>query len=222
MRVNPLVVLLFNLILPICIMFPGNPCQHFFFLGFAALVLLLMGKFARLAGFAVFYGLLQAISLVCERFADGGGAFFIMFLVIMLQFVPCLMMASLLILDYTSSEIISALEPFHLPKSFVVALAILVRYVPTFKREFGLIRESMRLRGVPYTVKRPVRSFEFFLVPQLFRCASLADEITAAGLTRGITNPVRRSSYYNMKMRPGDVLLCAVMLAGMGGTILWR
>lgn len=222
MKVNPLVVLLFNLILPLCAMFPGNPYQHIFFLSFSSLMLLLAGKWERFLKFVLFYGgIVLAVHLL--GYVPGGiGSFWGMFLAVMLQFIPCFAMASILILDYGPAELISALAPLPLPKSFVVALAVVVRYIPTFKKEFGFIREAMRLRGVPYSLKKPLRSFEFFLVPQLFRCAILADEITAAGLTKGITNPVKRTSYRDMRLRLSDTFFCVILLAGMGVFVLWR
>ena len=73
------------------------------------------------------------------------------YLMMFMQFIPCLIMASILIWDYNSTEILSALDPVHLPKSFVVAVTVALRYIPTFKREFDYIKESMRLRGIPYT-----------------------------------------------------------------------
>ena len=222
MKVNPVVVLLFNLVLPVSIMFPGSLNQHRFFLLFASGVLLVTGKWRRLFRFALAYGVLFFFTRLLELLPSQIAAIFSMLLLVSTQFIPCLMMASVLVLDYTASEIISALEPLRLPKAFVVSLAIVVRYVPTFRREFTYIKESMRLRGVPYSLWHPVRSFSFFLVPQLFRCSILADEITAAGMTRGITNPTRRSSFHDMRMRPADYGLCAVLLSGMGVLILWR
>lgn len=222
MRVNPLVAFLFNIILPIGLMFPGNPYQHYFFLSVASIILLITSKLVRLMKFAAAYGILFGLSILADHYPSYGGQFFLIFIVYSMQFIPCLMMASLLIKDYSAGEIISSLEPLRLPKSFVVSLTILLRYIPTFRREFSYIKEAMRLRNVPYTIRRPVKSFEFFLVPQLFRCAILAEEITSAGLVKGITNPVRRSSYYDMRMGAVDYILCLILILGLVVFIWWR
>ena len=94
--------------------------------------------------------------------------------------------------------------------------------VDTRQGRHRYISESMRLRNIPYSIRSPIKSFEYFLVPQLFRCAILADEITAAGLTKGITNPATRTSYYDVKMRVSDYMMCVVLVIGLGGTIIWR
>ena len=222
MRVHPLVVLLFNLLLPVAIMFPGNPYQHGFFLTFAAAAFLWSGKVKRLAKFGLFYGAMLLLSVALRQYSGVAIPFFIMFITLTLQFVPCAMMASILIWDTSASELIAALALLRLPKAFIIALTVVLRYIPTFRREFVFIKEAMRLRRVPYSLRHPLRSFEFFLVPQLFRCALLANEITAAGLTKGITSPDRRSAYSDGRLRLADCGLCAILLLGTGGMLLWR
>ncbi len=222
MKINPLIILLFNLLIPVALMFPGSELKHFFFLAFAFAALIMTGNLMRGIKFAAAYALVSGLWYMCALYPTNPMPFFNMFFLIWMQFMPCMMMASILILDYSSSEIISALEPFHIPKSFVIALAIVVRYVPTFKKEFAYMKESMRLRGIPFSLRNPIRSFEYFLVPQLFRCSILADEITAAGLTRGITNPVARTSYFDVRMRVNDYILSTILIAGTGVFMIWR
>lgn len=222
MRISPLIALVFNFTLPVVIMFPGNRYQHLFFMAFALAVLLISGKTARAMKFAVVYAALYGLQLWIFRGDNNAGMFLSMMLMMSIQFIPCFIMASMLVKDYSSSELISALEPFHIPKPLIVSLAIVVRYIPTFKNEFRFMKESMRLRNIPFSWKKPFKSFEYFLVPQLFRCSILAAEITAAALTRGITNPRMRTSYFDVGMRVNDYIICAVLFAGTGVSIVWK
>ena len=80
----------------------------------------------------------------------------------------------------------------------------------------------MRLRGIGFTWKRPVKSFQYFIVPQLFRCAALAEEVTAAGLVKGIDAPMNRSSYFEEKFTFADVAVLVVFAAGLVGGIVWK
>lgn len=222
MRINPLVVLMFNLILPVAIMFPGNKYQHIFFLAFAMSTILLSGKYKRGIKFLIVYAVMWIAQYLTIKNFGMAGKTIATLLIMFIQFVPCVIMASILIKDYSPSELISALEPFKIPKAFLVSLAIVVRYIPTFKKEFAFMKESMRLRNIPYTMKKPLKSFEYFLVPQLFRCSILADEITAAALTKGITNPNKRTSYYDMQMKFTDYAMCTILIIGTGAFTIWR
>ena len=128
----------------------------------------------------------------------------------------------MLISKYNSAQLLSALETMHIPRVLVVAVTITLKYIPTFKREFSYITESMRLRGINFTWKKPVRSFQYFIVPQLFRCAALAEEVTAAGIVKGIDAPMRRSSYYEEKMRITDFMILSIFAIGLAGGIVWQ
>jgi len=140
----------------------------------------------------------------------------------MVQSIPCIALASILVSKYNSAQLLSSLESLHIPRIIVVAVTITIKYIPTFKREFSYITESMRLRGIGFTWKRPVQSFRYFIVPQLFRCAALAEEVTAAGLVKGIDAPMRRSSFYEEKITFIDMAIMIVFLLGLVGGYIWK
>lgn len=144
-----------------------------------------------------------------------------MMLFVIINFFPCIILTSILFLDYTSAELLSVLQGLHLPRVFIIAITITIKYFPTFRQEFRYIKESMRLRGIPFKWTKPLQSFEYFIVPQLFRCLILSDEITAAGFTKGIDSPNKRTSYYDIRVRLGDYLVMGFLLLGAGGIILW-
>ena len=170
--------------------------------------------------FIVIYGLFLGISTFFMNVFQVGGI--VIFLSIMMQFLPCLMMATILFKDYTTAELLSTLEKLPLPRNLVVAVIITLRYVPTFKREFGYIKESMRLRGIAFTLKKPIESFRYFIVPQLFRCTALAEEVTSAGLVKGIDANIKRTSYYEQKCRKSDAFLAILLIIGIMWAGLWK
>lgn len=130
-------------------------------------------------------------------------------------FTPCILIAVLIVTDYNSSEILSALQRLHLPKIFIIGLTITIRYIPTFRREFRIIKQAMHIRGVEFSMKHPLRTFEYLLVPQLFRCVSLSAELTAAGLTKGIATKEKRTSYFDNRFHGVDYVMFAIGGAGM-------
>ena len=193
---------------------------NYVLMAFAALVLLLEGKIKRTFIFIALYFAISAGNIFFTDVIRIGYIF--IFLSIMMQFLPCLMMATVLFKDYTTAELLSTLERLPLPRSLVVAVIITLRYVPTFKREFVYIKESMRLRGIAFTWKKPIESFKYFIVPQLFRCAALAEEVTSAGLVKGIDANIKRTSYYGQKFRISDALLTVLLIGGVVWAGLWK
>lgn len=219
LKINPLVLIIINLMAPTLYIFVKASYLQVFLVVFCASVMAAMGCFKRLficsgiyaAMFGIYYlGINYNIVPVLAGF-----------MAIMLQFVPCLMLASVIISKYNSAQLLSALESAHIPRVLVVATTITIKYIPTFRREFGYIMESMRLRGIAVSWKRPLSSFRYIIAPQLFRCAAIAEEVTAAGLVKGIDAPMRRSSYYEQKIRFSDILILFIFVCGIVGGLVW-
>ena len=196
-KINPSLVLFFNILIPTLFMFMAAYPLNYVLMVFASLVLLLSGKIKRTLIFIIIYGLFFGTSIFFMNVFQVGGI--VIFLSIMMQFLPCLMMATILFKDYTTAEL-----------------------VPTFKREFGYIKESMRLRGIAFTWKKPIESFRYFIVPQLFRCTALAEEVTSAGLVKGIDANIKRTSYYEQKFRKSDTFLTILLVIGIIWAGLWK
>ena len=219
LQINPVVLIIINVLAPSMYILISGMYLEIFLLVFACLVILLMGEYKKLFGLLITFTVL--IGTYYFTINNEKTSSVAMFFLILSQSVPCLFLAASLISRYTSAQLLSALETLRIPRVMVVATTITLKYIPTFVREFKLLRDSMRLRGINFTLRRPIQSFRYFVVPQLFRCSALADEVTAAGIVKGIDVPKRRSSYYEQKIRWFDYAILAFFVAGLGGCYLW-
>ncbi len=220
LRINPVVLIIINIIAPSMYIVLNGRYLQYFLLAFASFVLILMKRYKRVIGMIAVYGAMIGIHEI--TIMDDRTKFIGLFFIVIAQSVPCLVLASVLVTKYNSAELLSALETMRLPRMLVVAVTITLKYIPTFAREFKLIKESMRLRGIAFTWKKPISSFQYFVVPQLFRCAALAEEVTAAGMVKGIDAPVKRSSYFEEKVRWSDAMIMAVFMIGLAGGFVWQ
>ncbi len=219
LKINPLVFIIINVLAPSMYIFIKATYLLPFLMIFSACVLLLMGRFKRLGICALVYLALFGVYSLFMRIEVLN--FWGLFVLILMQSFPCAVLALLLVSKYSSAELLSALEGLRLPRPLVVAATITLKYVPTFARELKFITESMRLRGIKFSILKPVSSFRYFIAPQLFRCSALAEEVTAAGLVKGIDAPIRRTSFFEQKIRFTDVALLAVFLIGTLGGLVW-
>lgn len=220
LKINPIVLIIINIIAPSMYIFLSGKYLQIFLLAFAASLLTLMGRYKRVLALFLVYFLMIGIYTV--SFRSDEFKYIGLFFIVLAQSVPCVSLAALLISKYNSAQLLSALETMRVPRILVVAVTITLKYIPTFRREFGYILESMRLRGISFSWKRPIKSFQYFIVPQLFRCAALAEEVTAAGLVKGIDAPMRRSSFYEEKMTVADYLVLLVFAIGIVGGFVWQ
>lgn len=215
-HINPLILIIYNFFAPLCMMSQPLFYTRPFFLLVSSLFLLLEGKWKRLLKFYLALIILYAIFYYSYFLPKGQlKTFSYSTMVVWMSFVPVLMCASILIFDDTPSEIISSLEKLHLPKTFIIALTITIRYIPTFQKEFKVMKEAMQLRGLDYSYKHPFKRFEYFIVPQLFRSMLVAEELTAAGLTKGIKAPIKRTSFIDTSVKAHDYILLILYTTGM-------
>jgi len=219
LKINPVVLILINVIAPSMYIFISGKYLQIYLLIFASVLLLVIGCYKRMLGLLAVFGSFTGVYLITINNEKLQGI--AVFLIIVAQSIPCLFLASVLVSKYNSAQLLSALETMKMPRVIVVAVTITLKYIPTFGREFGLLRESMRLRGIEFTLKRPIRSFRYFIVPQLFRCSALADEVTAAGLVKGIDYPMKRSSYFEEQFRWYDAAVLVLFIAGLVGGFVW-
>ena len=54
---------------------------------------------------------------------------------------------------------------------------------------------------------RPLLLLEAMVVPSVMRSATIADELSASAVTRGIDNPDQRTSFVQLKVTPKDIIV---------------
>ncbi|MDO4711955.1 MAG: energy-coupling factor transporter transmembrane component T [Peptostreptococcaceae bacterium] len=213
-KINALVLLGINLLIPLLVLVIKSDRIQPFLFGFASLLLLYYGKLRRWFMFLIAFVVLGFLAMESIKFGNAFMDLMAMTFFIFYRFIPMLMIGSMLFFDYHTSEILSSLQAVYLPRKMVIAITIAIRYIPTFREEFRLIKNCMRLRGIEFSWRRPIQSFSYFITPQLFRCALLAEELTAAGLTKGIDSPCRRTSIFEYGWHWYDTMVSMAFILG--------
>ena len=121
------------------------------------------------------------------------------------KMLPCLMIGGLLISTLSLREIIAALRWFHVPQKLIIAISVTLRYFPAIKEEVAHIRDALRLRSISGMEK-----VEATLVPLMISATNTAEELSAAAVTRGIENPVKKTSLIRLQMHIFDWVIISV------------
>lgn len=134
--------------------------------------------------------------------------------------IPPFLALALLIKTTRISKLIAALSAMRLPVFVIIPIAVLLRFIPTVREEWSGIRKAMAFRGIslePGAILRsPGKTVEYMLIPLLFSCISVMEELASASLARGLDAERKRTSYEAVKMTLSDyivMLLFAVMAA---------
>lgn len=124
---------------------------------------------------------------------------------------PLLLSLSFLIKTTRISQLIAALSALHLPLFVIIPLSVMLRFIPTVQEEWDGVRKAMAFRGISLepgaVIRAPFKTIEYILIPLLFSCISVMDELASASLARGLDAERKRTSYETVKMRFPDYII---------------
>ena len=190
-------------------------------------ILLLQG---RRINAAVLYAFLLTASWLAEAFlvysTEGVVSIVaVMFSGLISRFIPGVVMGYYVMSTTRVSEFICAMERMHMPRAIVIPLAVMFRFFPTIFEEAHSIGDAMRMRGVGLgsgrLMQNPLAMLEYRLVPLLMSTVKIGEELSAASLTRGLGNPVKRTNICRIGFGFQDILLSALAVIGFIGFIVF-
>jgi energy-coupling factor transport system permease protein len=135
------------------------------------------------------------------------------------MFLPLCMVVILLIRTITVTEFIAAFRRIHLPDAFIIPFSVMFRFIPTIHEEWTSIRSAMKFRGIGISTRniltKPMMTLEYILIPLLMSTATIASELAAASLARGLDSGGKHTCIVDVRFRVQDclvVLFCVFLL----------
>lgn len=148
-----------------------------------------------------------------------------MFVVSFRRLFPCVMAGILLIHTTQVSELMSGLYRLKVPKQIVIPMAVTLRYIPAIAEEWNNINDAMRIRNFcpsgHNVIKRVQKRIECYYVPLLVSASQIAEELSAAAITRGIENPKPRTILNQPRFQLLDVCIFFFLIVLLG-IVLWQ
>lgn len=126
---------------------------------------------------------------------------------IIAQFLPAFITAWYVIHSTKIDEFMAAMQRMHVPDGITISLAVVMRFFPTIKEEYGSIRDAMKMRGISLAGGNAAKMVEYRMIPLLFSCVNIGDELSAAAITRGLGGKVQRTSVVELKLHVWDWIL---------------
>ena len=206
-KLNPLTLVILNILFPVVIFLGKGIIYETICLLIAIVVLSIYKRYLQILKFIIWYiSYLISISNIIW-IADLFGTL----VYIILRMTPVMMIAYILVKDIKSNELLSAFEQIHLPKKIMLSVTVALRFFPTYKLEIRMIRESLKMRNINLKITEPLKFLEYWLVPVLMRMNLIAEEMTATAMTKGVESPMRRTSFYNVRMGIIDYIFLIIV-----------
>lgn len=167
-----------------------------------ALLVILMFLSGKLKT-AIRFGITYTVLVLCDLFIVGKYENIIVTWISMLavtvrMMYPCIASGTYAFTTTTVSEFVCALRKMHIPESIIIPCMVVIRFFPTIKEDYAQIRNAMILKDNGSLLRHPSRSLEYVLIPLLMNSNSVAEDLTYAALTKGLSNEGTHSSYYEI------------------------
>ena len=170
-------------------------------LGLTVAIMICSGIFRATIYWLVFYlvfaVLTQLLLMTNNTLLSSFAASFLMYRHVL----PAFMFAFNMLSTTRLGELACALQSLKVPPNYAVA-----------------VNDAMKTRGLTFNLKsvvcHPAKTAEHFLVPVISRLGTIADELGNAVVARGLGSDVKRTSYYQLKLRAFDVA-CLLFMASL-------
>lgn len=221
---DPRAKLYFLLIANLLLFFHVNMKTEMILMVLFILPLFLAGKYKSGIIFAVVYGVMAGMEFWLLPTAQG----FLQNLVSLLSvgiriMMPCIVTGAYAFSTTTPSELMCALRKMKVPESIIITCAVVIRFFPTVKEDYTQIRSAMALRGIYVGWRHPMQSLEYVIIPLLMNGSFVAQDLSVAALTKGMSLKGVHTSMTRIRMCWFDwtyMALCTIpLLMFLGGVI---
>jgi cobalt transport protein len=166
--------------------------------------------------FSVSYGMMYFLTFADLGYVTG---IFIGLFALIARFIPIFNIGIVLILT-SPSKILACVRKLHMPNTVSVAMIAALRFMDEIGLRLHEIRNGMKIRGFHASLLHPVRTFELYFVPLVYKCLHVSETLVSSIIAKGIEYEGEKTSYYDMRLKFADgiSLFAGVALLGVA---LW-
>ena len=145
-----------------------------------------------------------------------GVASFIGLLLIGIKLFPVFTLGRILI-SLSPLTIMSSLRKIGIPNNFNLSVATGLRFMSEMEIRIKEIRNGMKVRGLKISLLHPVRSFELYLIPLMYKCLHVSETLTSSIISKGAEYNTEKTSYTPTKYNIFDLICLCISFY-----LVWR
>jgi len=145
-----------------------------------------------------------------------GVASFIGLLLIGIKLFPVFTLGRILI-SLSPLTIMSSLRKIGIPNNFNLSVATGLRFMGEMNIRLKEIRNGMKVRGLKISLLHPVRSFELYLIPLMYKCLHVSETLTSSIISKGAEYNTEKTSYTPTKYNIFDLICLCISFY-----LVWR
>ena len=145
-----------------------------------------------------------------------GVASFIGLLLIGIKLFPVFTLGRILI-SLSPLTIMSSLRKIGIPNNFNLSVATGLRFMGEMNIRLKEIRNGMKVRGLKISLLHPVRSFELYLIPLMYKCLHVSETLSSSIISKGAEYNTEKTSYTSTKYNIFDLICLCISFY-----LVWR
>ena len=166
---------------------------------FTVLLLINGRRFKSAINLSAFFIVLTLIDIFISPYTSG----FVNVIVITLlrmcrMYIPIVIIFIFTVSTTTVSEFVASFERMKISSKITIPFSVMFRFFPTLGEEYKSIKDAMAFRGIGLSfgrfIKNPIKTFEYIIVPLLMSSMTIAEELSAAALSRGLDHKSKRTN----------------------------
>ena len=208
-------ILMFSVVLTV-----GEQFQYFITLIFALGLLFLFTckkTFKTICTIIVIWGMVYLLKPFLGNVLVG--SIYTMLLII-LKFSPIFILGRVLS-SYSSSHLLAAFRKIGVGGSVGIGITIFFRFIPEISIRMKEIRNGIKIRGFKASIFKPIKSFELYFVPLMYKCIDISDTLTCSIISKGIEYDGKKTCFHEIKFSVFDILILVTGIALVGVSV-WK
>ena len=212
---NP-ITLFILILLTSFLVFLVDQTMYYVLLSMSFLFLVLFSYSEGIKRAIVYIGLFLLIKLLAYIDLGMTTGALIGLIALFLRLYPIFNIGRILILT-SPLKIMSALRAVKASQSLSIGLVTALRFLDEMTARLKEIRNGMKVRGLRLSLLHPLRSFELYLIPLIYKCLHVSETLTSSIIAKGIEYKGKKTSYKPVHFGWYDTvgLLAAVFLVWM-------
>lgn len=192
------------------------------------LLFFLSGKYKSGLRMSLIYATMVSVDLFVIPYAEGVFINFIAMLTVGIRMMlPCVISGAYAFSTTTVGEMVCGLRRIKVPECIIVPSVTVIRFFPTIAEDYRQIRNAMAFRGIASgtlaLLRHPVQSLEYIMMPLLMNSNNVAQDLSIAAMTKGLSLPGKHTSMVELKMTIKDwncMLMCMLPFGLYFGGVL--
>ena len=217
---NP-ITLFILILLTSFLVFLVDQTMYYVLLSMSFLFLVLFSYSEGIKRAVVYIGLFLLIKLLAYIDLGMTTGALIGLIALFLRLYPIFNIGRILILT-SPLKIMSALRAVKAPQSLSIGLVTALRFLDEMTARLKEIRNGMKVRGLRLSLLHPLRSFELYLIPLIYKCLHVSETLTSSIIAKGIEYEGKKTSYKPVRFGWYDTLGLSAAVFLVWLTICYR